>query len=154
MRIGFVALVFGFGLSGCSFGVGAGARARLGDRSQELNAECDNFESCDIAYREALARAERCHQEGEDDCEIEDQDAAASYEALHEQTARELDALRGEAADREAAFSQAEEAAEAAHAEASADCARRGHPVEPPPAPTAQRSGNSWFDSEPPFATH
>ena len=29
--------------------------------------------SCDIAYRDALARAERCHQDGEDDCEIEDQ---------------------------------------------------------------------------------
>jgi hypothetical protein len=136
-------------LSGCYVGAGAGASARLGARPEALGAQCDNFESCDVAYRDSLERAERCHRDGDEDCEAEDQDAAASYEALHDQTARELESLRGEAAEREAAFSEAEEAAEAARAEAGTDCAKHGHPVEPSSAPPTPRGGNSWFESEP-----
>jgi hypothetical protein len=146
MRFVLSTLVVTFSLSGCALSVGAGASGRLGDPSGASAAECDSFESCDIAYRDALVSAERCRREGDaDDCEAEDRAAAASYEALHETTARELEALRTEAQEREAALTEAEQAADAAHLEAQDDCAHKGHPTEPPPA---VRRGNGWFESD------
>jgi hypothetical protein len=147
MRHALPALLITVVLSGCSFGVGAGAEARLGGRPEMPGPDCDSFESCDLEYRDALARAERCHEHGDvDDCDEEDRDAAVSYEMLHEQTQRELDGLRAEAQEKDAALTQADQAAEAAHSEEQDNCSRKGHPPEPPPA---VRHGNGWFESEP-----
>ena len=146
MRLAFVSLLLIFGSSACSLSAGAGATARVGGERRAAVPDCDNFESCDVVYRQALARAERCHEHGDnDDCESEDEAVALSYDALHEQTQLELDALRSEAQEKDAALARAEEAAEAAHSDKHGDCSRPAQPPEPPPAP---RRGNGWFDSE------
>ena len=135
------------GSFGCSLSAGAGATARVGGERRAAVADCDDFESCDVVYREALARAERCHEHGDsDDCESEDEAAALSYAALREHTQLELEALRTDAQEKDAALGQAEEAAEAARSDKHGDCSGPAHPPEPPAAP---RHGNGWFDSEP-----
>src|SRR5450432_3282283 len=91
MRLVCPVLVVALALSGCSLSVGAGAAARVGGQPGASGPECDGFESCDVLFRQALAQAERCHEQGGDaDCEREDQDAALSYDVLHEQTELEL----------------------------------------------------------------
>ncbi|HEY2733444.1 MAG TPA: hypothetical protein VGI70_05645, partial [Polyangiales bacterium] len=114
-------------LSGCA--VSAGVGARVGGSSNFAGAECDSFESCDLAYEDALAGLERCREEG-DDCEAEERNLLVTYGVLREQTRHELETLRGEAEERDAALGEAEETAEAARRE----CGKPGHPAEPPPA--------------------
>src|SRR5260221_6621065 len=98
MRLVFASLFLVLGSCGCSLSAGAGATARVGGERRAAVPDCTHFESCDSAYREALARAERCHEHGDnDDCESEDEAAALSYDALHQQTQLELDALRSDA---------------------------------------------------------
>jgi hypothetical protein len=148
MRLAFASLFLVLGSVGCSLSAGAGATARVGGERRAAVPDCDNFESCDIVYRDALGRAERCHEHGDnDDCESEDEAAALSYDALHEQTELELNALRSDAQEKDAALARAEEAAEAARSGKQGDCARPAHPPEPPAAP---RHGNGWFESESP----
>jgi hypothetical protein len=105
MKIALLVLVMGW-LVGCSLSVGAGASARVGRRPGDGAAECDGFESCDVIYRAAVARAERC-QADDSDCEQQDAEVARSYRMLRAETTRELDALRA----------AAREAADAAHRE-------------------------------------
>jgi hypothetical protein len=98
MKIPLLVMVMGC-LASCSLSVGAGASARLGRRSGEGGFDCDDFESCDVLYRTAVARARRCHAE-DGDCEQEESDVVESYRILRAQTTRELDVLRArEAAD-------------------------------------------------------
>ena len=149
MRLAFSIFIATLALSGCSLSAGAGVGARLGNRPSTPSAECDGFESCDIAYQEALAGLERCREEGED-CDGVEQNVAQSYGVLREETQRELEALRSAAEQREGALSQAEEAAEAARLEAK-NCTPHAHPAEPPPVP---HHGNGWFESEQPPTTH
>lgn len=147
MRLVCLVLVFALALSGCSLSVGAGAAARVGHQPGASGPECDGFESCDVLYRRALAQAERCHEQGDsDDCEREDQEAALSYDVLHEQTELELGALRNEAREKEL---EANQAAEAPRVDAKTDCSGQGHLPAPAPVPPA-RHGNGWFESEPP----
>lgn len=146
MRLVLATLTVAVTLSGCALSVGAGASGRLGSPAGFAGPECDSFESCDLVYRDALANAERCRRAGDaDDCEAADRDVAASYEVLHEQTSRELETLRSEAEERERALREAEQAADAARLEGQNDCARKRHPLEPPPT---ARHGNGWFESE------
>jgi hypothetical protein len=107
IRIALLALTVGC-LGGCSLSVGAGASGSLGRRSGHGGFDCDGFESCDIIYRAAVARAQRCQAE-QDDCEQEDSDVARSYRALREQTLRELDALRAAAGEAAEARTESEE---------------------------------------------
>jgi hypothetical protein len=146
MRLAFPTLVAMLTLSSCALSVGAGASGRLAASPDASGVECDNFESCDLVYRDAVAEAERCHRQGDaEDCEAEDHDVAATYEVLHEETLRELDALRGEASEKETALEQADEAVEAARHEEQDNCSGKGHPTEPPPV---ARHGNGWFESD------
>src|ERR1700744_3564230 len=100
----FLALVW----SGCALSAGVGAR--VGGRSNLADVECDSFESCDLAYEDALAGLARCREEG-DDCEAEERNLLATYGALRERTRQELETLRGEAEERDAALGQAGEGA-------------------------------------------
>jgi hypothetical protein len=146
MRFVLATLTVALTLPGCALSVGAGASGRLGGPSGFAGPECDSFESCDIAYRDAVANAERCRREGDaDDCEAADREVAASYRVLHEETARELETLRTEAEEREAALTEAEQAADAARLEEQNACPRKGLPREPPPT---VRHGNGWFESD------
>jgi len=97
MKIPLLVMVMGC-LASCSLSVGAGASARLGRRPGEGGFDCDDFESCDVLYRTAVARAQRCQAE-DGDCEQEESDVVESYRILRAQTARELDALRAREAD-------------------------------------------------------
>lgn len=134
-------------MSGCSLSVGAGAAARVGSYSVTPDPGCNDFESCDVLYRQALARAESCHEHGDnDDCESEDADAAARYYALHQQTELELAALHREVEEKDAAVIQAEQATEVARLEGQAGC--RGNARPPPPPPLAAPHGNGWFESD------
>jgi len=143
MRIALPMLAFALAVAGCSLSAGAGVGARLGNRPGEPSSECDNFESCDIAYREALTNAERCHEDSAD-CDDEERNVAATYAELREQTQLELAALRNEAGEKDTALAEAEEAADAARRE-KRDCSPHAHPVDPAPAP---RHGSGWFDSD------
>lgn len=107
MRVALLASIIGC-LAGCSLSVGAGASGSLGRRSGRAGFDCDGFESCDVIYRAAVARAQRCQAE-QDDCEQEDSDVAWSYRALREQTLRELDALRAAAGEAAEARTESEE---------------------------------------------
>ncbi|HEX3851900.1 MAG TPA: hypothetical protein VHW01_13095 [Polyangiaceae bacterium] len=89
-------LAFGVACVGCSLSVGAGAAARVGRRPADPSLYCDGFETCDVAYQRAVARARRCAA-ADSDCESEEADVTASYQALREQTYLELDALRSNA---------------------------------------------------------
>jgi hypothetical protein len=147
MRLVCPVLVVALALSGCSLSVGAGAAARIGGHPGAAGSECNGFESCDVLYRQALAQAERCHEQADnDDCEREDQDLALSYDVLHEQTELELGALRSEAQERETALAQAEQAADAAQLDVKTDCSGPGRA--PGPAASA-RHGNGWFEADP-----
>jgi hypothetical protein len=148
MRIAFPIFAVTLLLSGCAVSAGAGVGARVGGSSSLADAECDNFESCDLVYQDALASVERCREEG-GDCEAEERNVLATYGVLREQTRLELEALRGEAQERDAALGEAEEAAEAARRDGGAECGKSGRPPEPPPAP---HHGNSWFESDQSFA--
>ncbi|HEY1534860.1 MAG TPA: hypothetical protein VGF76_12605, partial [Polyangiaceae bacterium] len=85
-------------LAGCSLSVGGGAAASVGRRGTSGGSDCDGFESCDVRYRAAVARAQRCQAE-DGDCEQEDNDVIESYRILRRQTLRELDVLRAEASE-------------------------------------------------------
>ncbi|HEY4156580.1 MAG TPA: hypothetical protein VGM29_00725 [Polyangiaceae bacterium] len=132
-------------LSGCAFNAGAGVGARLGERPGAMSAQCDNFESCDVVYQDALGVAARCHEEG-GDCEDEERNVSASYEQLREQTLLELDALRHEVREREAVFREPEPA-QPGPIENGPDGSGPGRQTEPPAPP---RRGNGWFESEAP----
>ena len=126
-------------LSGCSLSVGAGAQANLGRRAPGSAGECDNFESCDAAYRAAARRAAHCHQ-SDVDCEDEERDVMLSYRALREQTQRELDELRRQAW-------QAEQDAQTARADEQTQCSTRIRALE-----ERHRANPSagWFEEPPP----
>jgi hypothetical protein len=130
-------------VSGCSISAGAGVGAQLGGRPGMPGSACQGFESCDAAYQDALANAERCHEDG-GDCEDEDRNLNATYAELRDQTQMEIAGLRREAAEREAALAAAEQAAEAAASDKDCSC--------PVPAPeqaqATEHRGNSWFDSD------
>jgi hypothetical protein len=134
-------------LSGCAFNAGAGVGARLGERPGVMNAQCDNFESCDVVYQDALGDAARCHEEG-GDCEDEERNVTASYAQLREQTQLELDALRNEVSEREAPFREPEPAppGPVEKGPESSKPIRQPEPVAPP------RRGNGWFESDQPPA--
>jgi hypothetical protein len=149
MRLAFSLFAATVALSGCSLSAGAGVGARVGERPSTPSAECDGFESCDVAYQEALSSLEHCREEGED-CDGEERNVAESYGMLREQTQRELEALRSEAEEREGAVTQAEQAAEAARLEQK-NCSPHAKPPEPPAVP---HHGNGWVESEQPLGMH
>lgn len=145
MRLFLATLIATLTLSGCALSVGAGASGRLGSPSQEPGVECDNFESCDLVYRDTLANAERCHRQGDaEDCEAEDRDLAAAYEVLHDETVRELAALHGDVEEKEAALEQADQAVTQARREEQDKCFGKSHAAEPP----VPHHGSGWFESD------
>ncbi len=149
MRLAFSMFATTIAVSGCSLSAGAGVGARLGNRPGAPSAECDGFESCDITYQEALTGLERCREEGEN-CDGEERNVAESYGVLREQTQRELEALRGEAGEREAALARAEQTEEAERLDEK-NCAPHAHPNEAQAVPP---HGDGWFDSEQPPGVH
>ncbi len=138
MRLAFGLIVLGL-VSGCSVSAGAGAGARFGSQESYPSAECDSFESCDVAYQDAVENAQRCHDE-DADCEDADRNVRVTYGALREQTTQELGALRGELEERDGAVNE-EESVEPEQDPRVAP----GHAPETPP--TSAR-GNTWFESE------
>lgn len=135
MRFAFGLVLVGL-LSGCS--VNAGVGARFG-QSEALNPECDNFESCDVAYQEAVETAQRCHEEDED-CEDADRNVRVTYGALREHTTQELGTLRAELEERGSdAYPEEQEELELDEQEPP----RSGQEI-----PPAARRGNTWFDSD------
>lgn len=90
-------------VSGCSVSVGAGAQASAGKQAQAVPAPpaptaCTGFESCQLIYTDAVARAVRCRAD-HGDCGAEERLVAVSYATLREQTYRELAALRAQVRD-------------------------------------------------------
>lgn len=100
----FIALL-SFVIWGCSVSVGAGAQASAGKGARPTAAavptSCTGFESCQLIYTDAVARAVSCRAERaeRDGCEAEERLVALSYSTLREQTNRELEALRAQLRD-------------------------------------------------------
>ena len=138
--------VFGFVLVGCLSGcsVNAGVGARFG-QSEQLNPECDNFESCDVAYQEAVEVAQRCHEEDED-CEDADRNVRVTYGALRERTTQELGTLRAELEDQSGdAYPEERDELELDERSERNERVAPRNGQETAPAP---RHGNTWFDSD------
>ena len=89
---------------GCSVSVGAGAQATAGKGARPsvtVPTSCTGFESCQLIYTDAVARAVSCRAEraDSDGCEAEERLVALSYSTLRDQTKRELEALRAQVRD-------------------------------------------------------
>jgi hypothetical protein len=133
-------------LSGCAFNAGAGVGGRLGNRPGAPSVQCDNFESCDAVYQDALGDVARCRAEG-GDCEDEELHVTASYAQLREQTELELEALRNEVRERGEAFGEPPPPAPCGPVEKGPKGAEPAQPSRQPES-GPPRHGNGWFESE------